>query len=418
MNAKSQSVINSKSAHAKHISPSYLQKISKHAAHAPRNTNVEILRIFAMLCITFNHFTWPTQEIVGLAHLSQHLPITTALSLISNLGGVGDCLFFFISIWYICEETANYKRQFKRVWILERELLFWSLLLLVCDFLSQGFGLREAYSKGSLLKHLILGAFPALSNHWWFPTHYMLFLLIVPALSTGLRKAGKQLHGTLAIILFVLYGFIPFTTVNFFLGGHQTMNYSVWLFIYQFVLITYIRWYRPEWLSSKSLMTKIMWIGGLSGIISQIICTVLVSAVSYNSLWILWDLWMNSPACFPSMMFSLGLLALAQQKKPQYNKAINRIASATLTVYLLLTDSFVNSIISAAIQSIPQKGLSLFCICVVSCALLFAISLLLGLIRQSLFAITIDRQRGRWFELLWNKISGLMYNHRNSSLAK
>lgn len=198
------------------------------------------------------------------------------------------------------------------------------------------------------------------------------------------------------------------------------MNYSVWLFIYQFVLITYIRWYRPDWLRSKSLMTKIMWIGGLSGVISQIICTTLVSVVSdtYSGFWILWDLWMNSPACFPSMMFSLGLLAIAQQKKPWCNKAINRIASATLTVYLLLTDSFVNSIISTAIQSIPQKGLPLFFSCVVSCVLLFAISLLLGLIRQSLFAITIDRHRGHWFELLWSKIPGLIPNHLNSLLAR
>ncbi|WP_428855888.1 acyltransferase family protein [Bifidobacterium dentium] len=350
-------------------------------------------------------------------NLLQHLPISTALSLISNLGGVGDCLFFFISIWYICEETANYKRQFKRVWILERELLFWSLLLLVCDFLAQGFGLREAYSRGSPLKHLILGVFPALSDHWWFPTNYMLFLLIVPVLSTGLRKAGEQLHGTLAIILLVLYGFIPFATVNSFIGEHQTMNYSVWLFIYQFVLITYIRWYRTEWLRSKSLMTRIMWIGGSSGIISQIICTALVSVVSGSGLWILWYRWMNCPACFPSMMFSLGLLALAQQKKPRYNKAINRIASATLTVYLLLTDSFVNSIISTAIQSIPQKGSPLFCSCIASCILLFAAFLLLGLIRQSLFSITIDRHRGHWFELLWSKVSRLLHNHLNSSLA-
>lgn len=146
VNEKSQSMNNSKGIHAEHMAPSHLQT-SKHAARAPRNTNVEMLRIFAMLCITFNHFTWPTQEIVGSEHLLQHLPISTALSLISNLGGIGDCLFFFISVWYICEETANYKRQFKRVWILERELLFWSLLLLACNLLSQEFGFQEAYSR-------------------------------------------------------------------------------------------------------------------------------------------------------------------------------------------------------------------------------------------------------------------------------
>lgn len=185
--------------------------------------------------------------------------MSIALSLISNLGGVGDCLFFFINVWYICEEAANYKRQFKRVWILERELLFWSLLILACDLLSQASGFQAAYPKKELRTHLIHGLFPALSTHWWFPTNYMLFLLAVPVRSAGLRKAGEQLHSVLAVILFVLYGFVPFGFMNNLAGElHPTMNYSVWLFICQFVLITYIRWYKPNWLESKSLMTRFM----------------------------------------------------------------------------------------------------------------------------------------------------------------
>ena len=378
---------------------------NKRVQRAPRNSNVEILRIFAMLCIAFNHFPWPAQEIVGSGNLSQRLPISIVLSLISNLGGVGDCLFFFINVWYICEESANYKRQFKRIWILERELLFWSLLILACDLLSQASGFQEAYSKKELFKHLIHGFFPALSTHWWFPTNYMLFLLIVPVLSTGLRKAEEQLHKTLAIILFVLYGFVPFGFMNSLTGeSHLTMNYSVWLFIYQFVLITYIRWYKSNWLESKSLMTKFMWIGGLSGALSQAVCTIITSAVS-NTYHSIWYLWMNTPSCFPSMLFALGMLALAQQKKPWYNKAINKIASATLTVYLIFTDSFTSTIISTYAHAILQSGTSLFLSSFALCLALFSLAILSGIIRQILFSITIDRYRGCYFELIWSGIS-------------
>lgn len=382
---------------------------TKRALRAPRNSNVEILRIFAMLCIAFNHFPWPAQEIVGSGSLSQRLPMSIVLSLISNLGGVGDCLFFFISIWYICEESANYKRQFKRVWILERELLFWSILFLVCDLLSQVSGFQEAYSKKELLKHLIHGLFPTLSTHWWFPTNYMLFLLIVPVLSTGLRKAGEQLHKILAIILFVLYGFVPFGFMNNLAGElHPTMNYSVWLFIYQFVLITYIRWYKPNWLKSKSLMTRFIWIGALFGVFSQTVCTILASVISNTYRNSLCALWMNTPACFPSMMFALGILALTQQKKPWHNKAINKIASATLTVYLFFTDSFTNTIISTYTHEITQSGLLLFLSSFALCLVSFLLTILLGLIRQILFSITFDRHRGHYFELSWDKISNKM----------
>lgn len=381
---------------------------TKRTSRTPRNSNVEILRIFAMLCIAFNHFAWPAQGIVGSGSLAQRLPMSIALSLITNLGGVGDCLFFFISVWYICEESASYKRQFKRVWILERELLFWSLLLLACDLLSQKFGFQEAYSKKELFKHLVQGFFPALSTHWWFPTNYMLFLLIVPALSIGLRKIGERLHKPLAIILFILYGFVPFTVMNVLANAdHQTMNYSVWLFIYQFILITYIRWYKSTWLSSKSLMIKFLWIGGILGVLSQSICIATITSIPAisNMSRAAWMLWMNNPACFPSMMFALGLLAIAQQKKPLYNKTINKIASATLTVYLLFTDSFSNRIISKFVHATSQTGNLLFLRTIVLCLASFTLTILFGLIRQVLFSITIDHRRGYWFELLWNKIS-------------
>lgn len=34
---------------------------------------------------------------------------------------------------------------------------------------------------------------------------------------------------------------------------------------------------------------------------------------------------------------------------------------------------------------------------------IFACCLALDLVRQGLFAVTVDRNRGRWFELVWNK---------------
>ena len=233
----------------------------------------------------------------------------------------------------------------------------------------------------------------------------MLFLLIVPVLSTGLRKAGEQLHSVLAVILFVLYGFVPFEFLNDLAGElHPAMNYSVWLFIYQFVLITYIRWYKPKWLESQSLMIRFMWIGALCGMLSQVVCITFISAVSSSYL-SLWNLWMNCPACFPPIMFALGLLSLAQQRKPWHNKAVNGIASATLTVYLIFTDSFTSTIISTYTHANPQNGAPLFLSIIALCLASFLLAILLGLIRQALFSITLDRHRGRHFELLWHKLS-------------
>ena len=34
----------------------------------------------------------------------------------------------------------------------------------------------------------------------------------------------------------------------------------------------------------------------------------------------------------------------------------------------------------------------------------FVLAVYLGFIRQGLFAVTVDRSRGHWFELVWNKV--------------
>ena len=42
---------------------------------------------------------------------------------------------------------------------------------------------------------------------------------------------------------------------------------------------------------------------------------------------------------------------------------------------------------------VVNKGLAIYAICT-----------LLDFIRQALFAVTVDRRRGHWFELLWDRI--------------
>ena len=70
-----------------------------------RNSNFELLRLIAMLGITLNHFPWDyasisTGSVEGL--VAQFI-----VNLISNFGGVGDCLFFGISALFISNENRG-----------------------------------------------------------------------------------------------------------------------------------------------------------------------------------------------------------------------------------------------------------------------------------------------------------------------
>ncbi|MBD9132985.1 MAG: hypothetical protein EGP85_13845 [Bifidobacterium bifidum] len=47
---------------------------------------------------------------------------------------------------------------------------------------------------------------------------------------------------------------------------------------------------------------------------------------------------------------------------------------------------------------------------------IYAVCTLLDFIRQALFAATIDRCRGRWFDLLWDKVSNRIHDYLHTPI--
>lgn len=51
-----------------------------------------------------------------------------------------------------------------------------------------------------------------------------------------------------------MFGLVPFARMNS-LFDSRNMTYSVWLFVYQFVLVSYLRGYKKDWLDNTRMMT-------------------------------------------------------------------------------------------------------------------------------------------------------------------
>ena len=181
----------------------------------------------------------------------------------------------------------------------------------------------------------------------------------------------------------------------------RNMTYSVWLFVYQFVLVSYLRWYKKDWLDNTRMMMASAWIGLALGVFSQI--AIVSAALMFKESADLHASWMNCPAALPSMMVAIGLIALAQRETPRHNRMVNKIASSVFTVYLILTDSFVHSMIDDFIKGLDMTGWILLLISFLLACGFFVLAVHLGFIRQGLFAVTVDRNRGHWFELVWDK---------------
>ncbi|WEV59328.1 acyltransferase [Bifidobacterium sp. ESL0728] len=364
-----------------------------------RNSNVEILRLVAMLLIVLNHFPWPKIAIWGtILPYTQRFPLVLLTSFLSNFGGLGDCLFFGISTWFLCMEQPDFRKSIRRVWQLEKQLLFYSFLFLFCSFAASAAGMITL-SKKLILVNIVKAFFPVLLTHWWYPASYILFLLLFPWINAFLIKMGKQLHKSLSLILLLFWGFIPFGADQISHG----MSYSIVLFIYQYILLSYIVWYKKDFLKSKKNARNLLLAGFIIGVTTQFICEMLLCFANKNVLFT--KGWLNCPSCIPSMFMGLGMLMLATQKTEIYNKVINRLASCTLAIYLLITDKNMNTIIAKVLSILftGQSGYIIVLTCVIMALLIFIVSILLDLIRQGIFAITVNRRPYRWLYALENK---------------
>lgn len=117
-------------------------------------------------------------------------------------GKVGVVIFFSISAWFFLDKEQTIKSNLKRVWIMERELLFWSLILVTFYLVFD----RADLSMELMVKSIM----PLSTGVWWYATAYAIFLALLPFLAKGLKAPGREYHLALAATVLVIWGLTSF----------------------------------------------------------------------------------------------------------------------------------------------------------------------------------------------------------------
>lgn len=307
-----------------------------------------------------------------------------------NAGWIGNCIFFTISAWFLAEREQTFKSCMRRAWLLEREVLFWSLTIFAFTIAA---GLGDTYIGG--VRGLLFGSILPLSTDlWWYPTSYVIFLLLMPFLQSGLKNLGKKEHGRLALLMLMLWG----------IGGlvyhvqFDITTASVFVFIYWYVLITYYKWYMSPF--STKRCWKMIGVGFA-------IDTLYWAGTNVMSLkgnhptelqLFIFDNWK-----LPSMLIGFGIFLLCE-KKSFHSVIINLVASATFGVYLIHYHPVVFSWWTGAlhVQDLfaGNYAIGILKLCVMI-LIVFGACMLCDLCRQLIFRFTIDRHRGRLFDRIW-----------------
>lgn len=135
-----------------------------------KEANFQILKIAAMLMIVSHHLVAKNAFNID----TQVIGITgnkLALQILGNNAFIGNNLFFLVSAWFLSkkpDEKVDLNYSARSCWKIEKTVLFYGLSMCIGAFIFGG------QSKILLLQSV----FPTLTGMWWYPTTYMIFLLI------------------------------------------------------------------------------------------------------------------------------------------------------------------------------------------------------------------------------------------------
>ena len=380
---------NGNGTHGRHAAPSH----SRNSSGGGRNSSIELLRIIAMFMILAHHF------IVHNGYDVLNLPLGPErifFQLVMAGGGkVGVVIFFSISAWFFLDREQTIKSNLKRVWIMERELLFWSLILVTFYLV---------FDRADLsMKLMVKSAMPLSMGLWWYATAYAVFLALLPFLSKGLKALGREYHLALAATVLVIWG------LTSFIPGAQSLTDNVFGFIYVFILISAYKWHMMPFTTKQVwLMTGI----GLGFFLLYTAASATLSLLGHDM-----GIFITGSWKLPVIMVGFGVFLLFD-RVTFHSRVINRIAQSAFAVYLITDYAASEKLLWARLfnlQDLYQQPFAILQILGILLAI-YATCTLIDFIRQALFAATIDRRRGRWFELLWDKVSNRIHDHLHTPI--
>lgn len=310
-------------------------------------------------------------------------------------GTIGVDIFFSISAWFFLDREQTIKSNLRRVWIMERELLFWSLILMAFYL---------AFDRADLGMKLMVKSFMPLSmNVWWYATAYAIFLALLPFLSKGLKALGEKYHLALAVTMLAIWG------LTSFIPGMVRINDGFFGFIYLFILISAYKWHLQP-LSAKQAW--ILTLIGISFFLLYAAASIVLSLLGHDM-----GIFINGSWKLPAIMVGFGMFLLFD-RVTFHNRAINRIAQSAFAVYLITDYAASEKLLWVKLfnlQNLHQQPFAILRILGILLAI-YTTCTLIDFIRQALFAATLDRRRGRWFDLLWDKVSAWRCNQLNPLL--
>lgn len=322
-----------------------------------RNSNIELLRLIAMVFITAHHFAIWGYFIGNEVHTVQ--PNTVWLQFLELFGKIGVDLFILITGYF----AINSKPTIKKIWQLTNTVRFYALcLFVILLFCGQLQFSTDLFWRSTL---------PTLRAMYWFIAIYTLIYTFSGYLAKFLTQLSKSQTVNFIALSVLVFMILP----TFFMGWGSPLTDLLPVFFFGL----YLRIYGV----SRRLVTLLKLLTGIV-IILAILSIVVGDVVGNNrpeSQAIA-----NATRYFVTGSSPLALILAAFifsrtiQLKPRNSRVINWMGSSALAIYLIQDyEPFRNVLwedifhVRALAESMPSVAFIGYSIVVIACIVVGAI---------------------------------------------
>ena len=175
-------------------------------------------------------------------------------------------------------------------------------------------------------------AFPASTRQLWFISDYLLLLLCVPLLNRLLRGLSRPAHrGLLAVLA------VPLIVYPTLFGENGTVSDTAWMFLYEYLLITYLRRW-PDNRLAHLLQHRAAALG--LGLGLPLLNTILRAVLETRGLtdgkaFQYMAYYRTALGALPNLLAALALFYLFKGLDLGCVRWVNALAGTTLGVYIL-----------------------------------------------------------------------------------
>lgn len=320
-----------------------------------RDSNMELLRIVAMLLVLIYHTNFLSFGEPTIAE-AKSFPLTVLLrDLLNACSVICVNLFVFISGWY------GIKPKIKRF----SEFLFQVFFIIAVTLVAY-----SIFSDHRFDRHDLQAIF-LMTDEMWFVKAYIVLYLFAPALNAFVEKASQK---ELLITLIIFYVFQTIYGWGFVVVKWINDGYSPICFFGLYILASYIRKYKNRFTSMPAKYD----------LLTFIVLAVINTSIAYLTIYKGFKayMWLNSYAS-PLVILETVYLALFFSKLSFRNNFVNWVASSCFAVYLVHCSRNVLGTYCNAITSMHDQQSTILFIMYASAFVLtvFTISILLDKFR-------------------------------------